>query len=81
MSVLEGEMTSSPCTNVTGSDTWIDTVGVTQEVMAHGAPQVPIIAQPLKATLMGPNNTQGTNTLLIMVRRHVMRLTSALLAC
>jgi hypothetical protein len=63
MSVLEGKKASSPCTNVTGSGTWIDTLGVTHEVKAHGAPRVPIMAQALMAMPTGPNSTQRTNTM------------------
>jgi hypothetical protein len=82
MSVLEGEMNSSPCTNVTGSGTWIDTLGITQEVRAQGALQLaPIMAQPLKAMPTGPKSTHKASTTPTTMRRRVMRLTAAFLAC
>jgi hypothetical protein len=81
MSVLEGELNSAACTNVTGSGAaWMDMLGMTQEVSAHGAPQVAIMAQPLKAIPTGPRSTHKTSTMATTRRRRVIRLTSAFLA-
>jgi hypothetical protein len=79
-SMLEGEMNNAACINVTGSGAWMDTLGVTQDVRAHGAPQVAIIAQPLNAMPMGPKSTHKTSTMATTRRRRVIRLTSAFLA-
>jgi hypothetical protein len=79
MSVLEGEMNSAACTNVTGSGAWMDTLGVTQDVRAHGAPQAAIMAQPLNAMPTGPNSTHKTSTIATTRRRRVIHLTSAFL--
>jgi hypothetical protein len=78
--MLEGEMNNAACTNVTGSGACMDTLGVTQDVRAHGAPQVAIMAQPLNAMPTGPNSTHETNTMATTRRRRVIRLTSAVLA-
>jgi hypothetical protein len=81
MSVLEGELNSAACTNATGSGAaWMDMLGMTQDVRAHGAPQVAIMAQPLNAMPTGPNSTHETNTMATTRRRRVIRLTSAVLA-
>ena len=58
----------------------MDTLGVAQDVRAHGAPQVPIMAQPLNAMPTGPNSTHKTSTVATTRRRRVIRLTSACLA-
>lgn len=81
MNVLEGELNSAPCTNVTGSGAaWMDMLGMTQDVRAHGAPQVAIMAQPLNAISTGPSTTHNTSTMATTRRRRVIRLTSTFLA-
>jgi hypothetical protein len=77
--MLEGELNSTAGTNVTGGGAWVDTLGTTQDVRAHGAPQVPIMAQPLNAMPTGPNSTHNTSTMATTRRRRVIRLTSACL--
>jgi hypothetical protein len=58
----------------------MDTLGVTQDVRAQGAPQVPIMAQPLNAMPTGPNSIHKTSTVATTRRRCVIHLTSACLA-